>query len=485
MAHTKRHPLNPLWWTLALAVTVIAIAVICSLIFAGTLRSTVPITVVSDRTGLVMEPGAKVKLRGVEVGRVTGVTGGSGQTSLKLALDPNQLRFIAANVDVTIKATTAFGAKYVDLSNPENPRPERLAANAVLRSGNVSTEVNTVFENVVDLLKQVDVYKINATLTALSEGLRGQGPRIAEATTDANQVLLAINPRMDTVAQDWRSLKGFSDSYGAAAPDIVAALDAASVTSRTVTDHAEDLDALLLSATGFANSAINLLSPSTQRNFIDGVNGLLPTTELLMKYNPEITCSLLGAKIYLDGAYKVFGGNGRTLVTDSAVLLGQDAYRFPDNLPVIGARGGPGGKPGCGGLPDVSKNLPVRSLVTNTGYGTGMDIRPNPGVGFPGIANFFPVTKANPEPPHITNIHGGPAPGPMPYPGGPPYGAQLYAPDGTPLYPGLPPAPPPGAPREPGVRPGEEPFVVPHPAGVQPRPFQLPPPPPDGYQPSP
>ncbi len=481
MASKRTHSTDPLVWTLALVAAVLIFTVVCSLIFAGKLRSTVPITIVSDRTGLVMEPGAKVKLRGIEVGRVAAVTGRSGQTSLQADLEPSQLQFIPANVEVEIKATTAFGAKFVDLLVPDEPRRERLAAGAVLRSGNVTTEVNTVFQSVVDLLDRVDVFKINATLTALAEGLRGKGPRIAQATTDANEVLKAINPRMDTVAEDWRSFKDFSDAYGAAAADIVSTLDAASVTSRTITEHDRDFNALLLSATGFSNSAINLLTPTNQRNFIDSINGLVPTTQLLMKYNPMITCTILGAKIYLDGAYEVFGGNGRTLVTDSAILLGQDPYKFPNHLPIIGARGGPGGKPGCGSLPDVTKNLPVRDLVTNTGYGTGMDIRPNPGIGFPGIANFFPVTKAVPEAPHITNIQGGPAPGPIPYPGAPPYGAQLYAPDGTPLFPGLPPAPPPGAPREPGARPGDEPYVVPNPAGIQPRPSALPPMPPGGY----
>ena len=40
--------------------------------FAGTLTTYVPVTLTSDRAGLVMEPGAKVKLRGVQVGRVAG-----------------------------------------------------------------------------------------------------------------------------------------------------------------------------------------------------------------------------------------------------------------------------------------------------------------------------------------------------------------------------------------------------------------------------
>jgi phospholipid/cholesterol/gamma-HCH transport system substrate-binding protein len=45
-----------------------------------------------------MEPGAKVKLRGVEVGRVAAITGGAGMTSLKLDMFPDQIRYIPANV---------------------------------------------------------------------------------------------------------------------------------------------------------------------------------------------------------------------------------------------------------------------------------------------------------------------------------------------------------------------------------------------------
>ena len=94
---------------------------------------------------------------------------------------------------------------------------------------------------------------------------------------------------------------------------------------------------------------------------------------------------------------------------DAGLALGDDPYHYPQNLPVIGAKGGPGGKPGCGSLPDVGKNWPVRHLVTNTGFGTGMDWRPNPGIGFPAYANYLPVTRAVPEPPSIRNLFGGPA----------------------------------------------------------------------------
>lgn len=481
--------LHPAWWTLILLVSIVALVLLCAAFFARTFNSYVPVTLSSDRAGLVMESGAKVKMRGVQVGRVAEIKNRNDSVSLQLELYPDQIKYIPANVVARIRATTAFGAKYVELINPDDPSPKRVTRGAVIMSQNVSSEVNTVFQNLVGVIHKIDPAKLNGVLSALAQGVRGRGEQIGQATTDANQVLLAINPRAETSRRDWQALKGFSDTYAAAAQDILSVLDSASTTSATITANAKALDSFLLDVTGFANSGINLLGPNKD-NLIRAINVLEPTTALLMKYNPQLTCMLVGGKRTLDETYPVAGGNGKSLIVDAALLLGDDPYRYPDNLPITGAKGGPGGKPGCGSLPEVSKNWPQRQLITNTGFGTGVDWRPNPGIGFPGWANYFPVTRGVPEPPSIRNP-GGPAPGPIPYPGAPPYGGPQYAPDGTPLYPGLPPAPPPGQPRESGPPPaGSEPFVVPIPAAAPPTPLPQPsppplPPPPDYAPPSP
>jgi phospholipid/cholesterol/gamma-HCH transport system substrate-binding protein len=439
-SQSGRQRIHPGWWTAIVIVFSLAFTLGCSALFAGTFRSFVPVMLTADRSGLVMESGAKIKMRGVEVGRVAGISGGSGSASLKLEIFPDQVRYIPANVEAEIKATTAFGAKYVDLVVPETPTSQRISAGSVLRSRNVSTEVNTVFQSLVDVLRQVDPPKLNAVLTALAEGVRGQGERIGQATTDANQVLLALNPRMETLQQNWRSFKGFNDAYSAAAKNILSTLDAASTTSETVTSQAKDLDALLLNTIGFAHSGTNLIAPN-QDNLVRAINVLEPTTALLMKYNPEYTCLLVGTKWWLDnGAYDSIGGNGKSIILDAAMNFGDDPYRYPDNLPIVAAKGGPGGRPSCGSLPRADQNFPVRQLVTNTGWGTGVDIRTNPGFGHPFWANYLPVTRAVPEPPSFRG-EGPPAIGPVPYPGAPPYGAPQFGPDGTPLYP-----PPPGQP---------------------------------------
>lgn len=446
--------IQPRWWTLVFVIVVVVAVWLVGNFFNGSFRSYVPVTLTSGRAGLVMETDAKVKMRGVQVGRVGAITAANRSVRLKLEIDPEQIKNIPANIQARIAATTVFGAKYVELVYPSDPSTKPLIRGATLKSENVTTEVNTVFENLVSVINQIDPAELNAVLSALAEGVRGQGERIGEATTDANQVLVAINPRSQTIGDDWRALKGFSDTYHAAAHDILNALSAASTTSATITNHAHDLDAVLLNVVGFARSGIDLIGPN-EKNLVHAVNALEPTTNSLMKYNPELTCTLVGAQTALDDydlAGYMGGRNGSSLIVDVAMLLGDEIYRYPDNLPINAAKGGPGGKPGCGSLPDVAKNFPVRYLVTNTGWGTGLDLRPNPGIGQYCYADWFRVTRAVPLPPAVRECLPGPAVGSQPEHGlaTPPYGAPLYGPDGVPLYPGVPPAGPPlPAPPEP------------------------------------
>ncbi|WP_413468190.1 MCE family protein [Mycobacterium sp. RTGN4] len=434
-------------WATGLITVIVVFVAACFLSFRGTFVRSVPVTVTSDRAGLVMEAGGKVKMRGIEVGRVSTIDARPGGVELKLALQPDAVRLMPANIQAQIRTTTLFGSKYVDLVIPEKPESQQLRAGSVIRSRNVTTEVNTVFENLTTLLRQVEPAKLNAVVSAAADAVRGKGDRIGQATTDALDVTRALSDRTDALRNSLNSLTGATDAYGAAAGDIVSTLSALSTTSNTISSQADDLQAALLSAIGLSNSGIELLGP-TKDNFVNAFSKLTTTTDLLHKYSPTYTCLLQGAYWILYDA----GGNstnGRSAITDAGLAgLAQDPYRYPENLPIVGAKGGPDGKPSCGALPRPDLNMPVRYLVTNTGFGTGMDIRPNPGIAHPWLMNFFPATKAIPEPPKIYGA-GPPAIGPVPYPGAPPYGAPLFGPDGTPLW-----APPPagaGPPPVPGV----------------------------------
>jgi phospholipid/cholesterol/gamma-HCH transport system substrate-binding protein len=441
---------HPLWWTLGLVVLISAVVSTTGLLFSGAIRAVVPVTVTADRSGLVMETGGKVKLRGLPVGRVAAVQGSGNGVALHLDIDRSAVRYIPGNVAARIRASTIFGAKYVDLVYPDHPSPQRLRAGAVLLALNVTTEVNTAFQNLLAVTRQIEPRKLNAVLTTLADALRGKGRRIGEATTDLDDVLTALNPRVGTFGTDLKALAGVGNTYGAAAPALLAALASLSTTSVTLTRQQSDLDQALLGAIGLSQSGTALLHPNKE-TVVKALTELKPTTDLLEKYSPEYACTLQGAAWLMDpnggDGDTPNGGNGYSAILDVGLGLVVDPYRFPDNLPIVGAKGGPDGRPSCGGLPRADLDWPVRALVTDTGYGGGLDWRPNPGIAHPWWRSFFRTTKAFPETP-IEHGAGPPAIGPVIYPGGPPYGAPLFGPDGQPLWatppPGSPPPPVPG-----------------------------------------
>ncbi|HUB55105.1 MAG TPA: MCE family protein [Mycobacterium sp.] len=440
----RRRGIDPIWWAPVLVLVIVAISTLTAMAFEGTLKTTVPLTVISDRAGLVMEDGAKVKLRGVQIGEVDRVesyadAAGTNLSKLKLKIYPAEFRYLPSNTEAEIKSSTAFGAKYVDLIVPEGSATHRqLAKGAVLRSRNVTVEVNTVFENLQSIVRAIDPAKLNGVLSALSDAFRGKGDRIGQAITEGNKALLAVNPKQQTIRNDWQLFGETAEAYSVAAQDILSTLDAFTTTSVTISKQKKALNEVLLDAIGFSDAGINTIGRN-EPDLVRAINLVAPTFELLNKYSPTYKCTFEGAVWYLEnGGRAAMGGNGKSLNIDGGLLFGDDPYRYPDNLPIVQAKGGPGGRPSCGSLPDASANFPVKYLVTDTGFGTGLDIRPNPGIGFPGYNNYFPVTKGTPQPPLI-RYPGGPAPGLAPaYPGQPPSGAPDYAGAATPP---LPPAP--------------------------------------------
>lgn len=407
----RRSKIDPIWWAPTLFILVAGLTALTAGAFSGEFHRFVPLTLVSDRAGLVMEQGAKVKLRGVQVGTVGSIGTDVKAAQLQLKMEPGPFRYLPSNLEAKIKSTTAFGSKYVDLIVPGHPSGTPLKPGAVLRSRNVTVEVNTVFENLQAVTQALDPAKLNSILSAFAQALRGKGERLGEAITDANGVLLTVNPRMNTIDKDWRLFGKAATAYSDAAQDILSILDSAATTSTTLTDNQRTLDTLLLSAAGLSQTGINLFGPN-ESSIVRSMNLLDPTMALLNKYSPTYTCLFQGAQWYVDhGGRDALGGNGYSVILDAALLFGDDPYRYPRHLPKVNATGGPAGRPSCGSLPDPSANFPVRALVTDTGWGAAPDeIRTTPWVGNPWWANYFPTTKNPPEPPRYFYRGGQPPP---------------------------------------------------------------------------
>jgi len=367
--------------------------------FRGQLTPKTSLTMVAPRAGLVMDRGSKVTYNGVEIGRVASISEiqRDGVPAAKFVLDvnPKYINLIPANVDANIKATTVFGNKYVSLTSPKHPAPQRINPQQVIDARSVTTEFNTLFETLTSIADKVDPVKVNLTLAAVAEALTGLGDKFGQSIVNGNTILDDINPRMPQIRHDIQGLAALGDTYANAAPDLLDSLNNALITVRTLHRQEAELDAALLAATGLGKTGEDIFrqgGPYLQRGTAD----LLPTAQLLDTYSPELFCTI---RNYYDEeplAYAtVGGGNGYGLKTMTEVMSGlggiltlpglagtaatmgllglaglvggaPNPYVYPDNLPRVNARGGPGGAPGC--WQAVTHDLwPAPSLVVDTG----------------------------------------------------------------------------------------------------------------------
>jgi len=348
--------------------------------FRGELTPKTRLTMLAARSGLVMDPGSKITYNGVEIGRVAGISeierDGKPAAKLDLDVDPQYIRLIPANVDADIQGTTVFGNKYVSLTSPKNPTSQRITPQHVIDARSVTTEFNTLFETLTSIAKKVDPVKLNLTLAAAAEALNGLGDKFGQSIVNANAILDDVNPQMPQIRHDIQQLAALGDTYASAAPDLFDSLRNAVSTARTLHRQEADLDAALLAATGLGNTGADIFArggPYLQR----GVADLVPTAQLLDTYSPELFCMVRNYHDIEPNAYAAEGGGdgyalrARTEVLSAAGLLlspaglaaallslGQlglaglvagapNPYVYPENLPRVNARGGPGGAPGC------------------------------------------------------------------------------------------------------------------------------------------
>ncbi len=98
------------------------------LAYTAAFTSTDTVTVTSPRAGLVMDKDAKVKYRGIQIGKVEDIAYAGDQAKLTLAINSSEMRYIPSNAPVRIASTTVFGAKSVEFLAPEQPSGTSLRA---------------------------------------------------------------------------------------------------------------------------------------------------------------------------------------------------------------------------------------------------------------------------------------------------------------------------------------------------------------------
>ncbi|MEU7217577.1 MCE family protein [Nocardia iowensis] len=348
----------------AMVLALVAVVAIALIMFVGGFASTATVTVDAPRSGLVLDPDAKVKVRGVEIGRVVAIDQTPDGASLKLAVNPEQLKLVPANAGVDIRSTTVFGAKYVNFTVPEQPSPTSLQPGATVTAQRVTVEFNTLFQHLSDVLAKVEPEKLNATLSALGTALQGRGEKLGDLLARSDAYLRDINPYLPTLQQDLVQTGEVTNLYADTVPDLLRTVDNATVTSASLVDEQQSLDNVLANVVGLADTTGSVLRDNTG-DFSTALDLLRPTTSLLFEYAPALGCLIDGLGPMMPLAEDVFGGVLPGIGMNTNFMFGAKPYTYPDDLPKVNATGGPH----CAGVVDRVPGSHADYVVTDTNEG--------------------------------------------------------------------------------------------------------------------
>ena len=348
---------------IALIVAMLLIAMLCIAFYKDYFTSKATIHLLTDRSGLLMDPGSDVKVNGVVVGSVSKVSFVDDKAELELSMKPDELIKIPVGVSAKLEPTTLFGRKFVTLVTPETTGGPTLREDAVIDTSQTTVEVNDVFSTLVTVLDTVEPSKINATLTAAATALEGRGTRLGDVFTHLDTYLAQFNGSIPALQADVPKMADNADTFADASPDFLRLVDNLSVTSDSIVEKQSQLNAFLLSFTNFGNQGAQYFH-EVGTPLIRAVDVLDPTTRLLAQYAPEYPCFFQGmnqGRKYLENT---LGATRPGLNVLSTVLVGDPAYGA-GNLPINGANN----PPNCYGAP-TSGQTPI---PPQTNFNDGSD----------------------------------------------------------------------------------------------------------------
>jgi virulence factor Mce-like protein len=306
----------------------------------------VMVNLLTDRIGNQLQASSDVKIRGLIVGEVRDITTTGHGARIQLALQPDQVDQIPANVGARLLPKTLFGERYVDLVPPADASAQHIQAGDTIGQDRtkVAIELEQVFDNLLPLLRTVRPEKLSATLNALASALDGRGQQLGDNLVMADSYFKQINPKMPTIQADISGLADMASTYADAAPDLMRMLKSLITTNTTIVEKKDALAGFLAGTAGFANTATGFLNANGDR-IIQVGSVQRPTLRTLARYSPIYPCFAQGLSHWVPNINQAFSNHSFHITLE--VTKPRSAYQ-PGEEPAWNDNRGPG----CLGLPN-------------------------------------------------------------------------------------------------------------------------------------
>ncbi len=334
---------------LAFLLMLVLFFVLVVALYNSAFTKTIPVQLRTDRIGNQLPLNADVKFRGVNVGMVRVKHTNGELATLKLAMKPDQIKLIPANVQARILPKTLFGQKYVELVSPDNTGPgvKPLGKGDVITQDRSSTaiEIEQLYDNLLPFLRTVQPEKLSATLNAVATALEGRGDELGDNLVRLDDYLREINQHLPSIQEDVSNLADYSQILNDAAPDLLRFLDNTVVTSRTLVEKQDTLFATLTGTAGAADTGSAVLSENRNR-LIQAPQVGEDVTRAIARRADNLPTIVNGLAGLVPKVHAVFGSgaNKNWLHINLAILGQKGAYTkidCPKNLTPEGNQYGP------------------------------------------------------------------------------------------------------------------------------------------------
>ncbi|RJQ67567.1 MCE family protein [Pseudonocardiaceae bacterium YIM PH 21723] len=294
------------------------------------------VTVRADSTGGQLPVHADVKSSGVIVGEVAELRATGSTAELRLALWPEMLAQLPANVSAQLLPTSLFGQRYVNLVRPADAGSARLKAGDVIGQDRTSTgiKVQQVLDDLLPLLHAVKPEDLATTLSALSQALRGRGQQFGDTLRQLGSYLDKFNPHLSTVEANINSFADVAQTYSTAAPQLVDAVDDFLTTTRTIVEQRQQFGTFY-SAVGSSSDLATEFLRNNSDTLIQLAAAGRPTLETFARYAPSYSCTLEALTRFIPDMDKALGkGTDRPgLRVTIKSVPDRGPYKFPADQP--------------------------------------------------------------------------------------------------------------------------------------------------------
>ncbi|WP_344840099.1 MCE family protein [Kribbella ginsengisoli] len=308
--------------------------------YAKVFTATVDVKLQTSHIGLQLNRHADVKLRGIIVGEVRDVSTDGDFATVHLALKPDQVKEISAQVSARILPKTLFGEKYVALVPPPGPEGRAIKAGDTISRDKtaVGIEIEKVLNDALPLLQAVDPADLNATLNTLATALEGRGSEIADTLTQLDGYLKKLNPNVPNLIAALTKLTQVAKIYGDVTPDLARALRNLTVTGNTVVEKEKQLQTFFTDVQTLSTTGNAFLKENEDRVIRLGEVSR-PVLDLLERYSPEFPCFLKVMTDTIPTLSDTFR-DGR-LNINLELITNQPTPYQPNETPVFGDHRGP------------------------------------------------------------------------------------------------------------------------------------------------